>query len=539
MNAPKKSNAPFSVLVRTDASPTIGSGHLMRMLALSSACRRKGADVTFLSGEMPATLRKKISDTGCQQHQLNFAPGSSEDAAFTADFVGSGNFDWTILDGYHFDDAYQQQIRQQSTRLMVVDDYGHADHHNADLILNQNAYADRSRYSSLKSTDVLCGLKHTLLRPEFNTQPLDQPGRKNARFNIKRILVTFGGSDVEDWTQATLRTLLQLQLATTSRTVADVVIGANYEHEKGLAQFCRDAGMNVFIHRNVDRMDALMHQADIAITAGGSTCYELARLGVPAVAIAIAPNQTPVVTALEQYGTLIGLSSEQNPLSASSGLSDDIKTAIKKLVRNREQRQSMSEKGKQLLDGLGAERVARKLHAGVISFRNASPHDLRMLMNLKNDPVVRSASFHQETVSEDEHRRWLTQTLAAPNRILWIPQDRHLNSLGRIQMDLSDNLQSATISIALNAEARGKGLGPAVIEKASALILADAGEFASVSKVIANIKPSNTQSCKAFEKAGYEFSAPVTVNDEIALRYIRRPDSSIALEQPESLRKSA
>jgi len=231
MNASTESNTPFSVLIRADASPAVGSGHLTRMIALASQCRSTGADVTFISNEMPATLQKTISETGCHHLKIDLPAGSAEDAAFTAEQIGAGNFDWTVLDGYQFDDAYQKQVGQPSARLMVVDDYGHGTHLNADLILNQNAYADRSRYSQLKSTDVLCGLKHTLLRPEFHAAPQETPGRKNARFSIKRILVTFGGSDVNDWTLATLRTLLELKLATDSRTVADVVIGANYKQE--------------------------------------------------------------------------------------------------------------------------------------------------------------------------------------------------------------------------------------------------------------------------------------------------------------------
>jgi len=539
MNVATNLNTPFSVLIRADASPSIGSGHLTRMIALSSACRNSGADVTFISNEMPATLQKTISETGCRHQKISSPTGGVEDATLTAKYARVGNFDWTILDGYQFADDYQQTVRQNSTRLMVVDDFGHATHQHADLILNQNAYADRSRYSQLKSTDVICGLKHTLLRPEFHTFPLDYPGRKNARFSIKRILVTFGGSDVNDWTQATLRTLLELKLATDSRTVADVVIGANYNQEKELAQFCRDAGMNVFLHRNVDRMDALMNQADLAISAGGSTCYELARTGVPAIAIATAENQNAVVAALEERGTLIGFSSDGHPQSAKSALPDEIKDAIKKLVRNREQRQSMSDTGKQILDGLGAERVTRKLHAGVISFRDASQQDSGMLFDLRNDPEVREVSFNQQAVTPDEHERWLGQTLASPNRILWIPQDRNLKPLGRVQMDLSENLQEATISIALDRSSRGRGLGPVVIEKATETVLAGTGPFASVSRVVANIKPANTQSCMAFEKVGFEFSAPATVNEEIALRYIRRPDPAVSVENPVTVRKSA
>ena len=207
MNTSPNSNVPFSVLLRADASPALGSGHVTRMMALSSACRNAGADVTFISKEMPATLQKTIVESGCRFQKIDWPSGSSQDAAFTADQAQAGNFDWTILDGYQFDDEYQSRVSLPSTRLMVVDDYGHATHHNADLILNQNAYADRSRYGQLKSTDILCGLQHTLLRREFLSAHREHPGRKNARFSIKRILVTFGGSDADDWTQAALRTV--------------------------------------------------------------------------------------------------------------------------------------------------------------------------------------------------------------------------------------------------------------------------------------------------------------------------------------------
>jgi RimJ/RimL family protein N-acetyltransferase len=162
-----------------------------------------------------------------------------------------------------------------------------------------------------------------------------------------------------------------------------------------------------------------------------------------------------------------------------------------------------------------------------------------MLLDLRNDPAVRDASFQQSIVTQDEHERWLGQTLSSPRRILWIPQDRDLQPLGRVQLDLSENLQHATISIALNQQSRGKGIGPVVIEKATETALAATGQFASVKKVIANIKPTNTQSCMAFEKVGFDFSAPSTVNEEIALLYVRHADDEVSLGVPATLRKSA
>ncbi len=540
MNTTSDLTSPFSVLIRVDASPSIGCGQVTRMTALASACRRSGAKVNFLSTGMPQTLQRKISDIGCHCQPMSLATGSAEDARLTAELAANGNFDWVVLDGYHFDDSYQEIVGQHSSRLMVVDDLGHASHRCAQLVLNQNAYAHRSRYNQQNSTDILCGVKYSLLRPEFNADP-DGHRRNNQRFNIKRILVTFGGCDTDDWTLATLRTLLKLKLATTSQTVADVVVGVNYGHEKRLAQFCRDAGMNVFIHRNIDRMDALMHQADIAITAGDSTCYELARIGVPSIAIATVENQIPVITAMEQHGTLKGFCPEGSlpDRSHPAGLPTEIADTIGKLVRNREERQSMADSGRKLLDGQGAHRVVRKLHAGVINFYPATRDDSDLLLNLRKDPAIRAASFQTALMGDTEHQKWLAQSLASPGRTLWIARDRAQRPLGYIQLDLSENLQEATVEVALESRLRGKGLGPVLIEKAAAQILSDAGEFASVNKVIANIKPANTHSCKAFEKAGFEFSAPTTVNNEIALRYVLRPENTIALAPPATVRKSA
>ena len=539
-------DVPFSMFIRADADPSMGSGHVMRMLALASACRNIGAHVTFLSSSIPQTLRKKIQQTGAEFLQHEFKPGSIQDAAHTGNLCAQHNFDWTVLDGYQFRDPYQEIVKQQANRLMVVDDFGHDSHRHADLILNQNAYASTDRYAELKSTNILCGLKHTLLRPEFTSDSTDVDStntetkcRKNARFTIKRMLITFGGSDSADWTLATLRSLSKLNLANSPKLVADVIIGADYQHEKRLAEFCRTAGMNVFIHRNVDRMDALMRRTDLAITAGGSTCYELAQIGVPAVAIATTENQTAVVEALQDCGTLIGFNETQTTLDSTDSLSPEIEKSITKLVRNREQRQSMSETGRKLLDGMGAQRVARQLHGGVLELRPATLDDFQMLLQLRNDPVVRSGSFNQSSVTLQEHRQWLSQSLTAPNRVLWIACNRHDQQLGKVQIDVSENLQSATISIALDAPFRGQGIGTTLIEKTAAQVLSGSGPLASVEQLVAEIKPTNTASTQAFENAGFEFSEPTTVNNEIALRYVRRADSAVATEVPATIRKSA
>ena len=74
---------------------------------------------------------------------------------------------WLILDGYHFDGAYQQTIREAPCQVLVVDDYAHQTEYHADLILNQNINGSRMRYSADIDTGFLMGPEYVLLRSQF------------------------------------------------------------------------------------------------------------------------------------------------------------------------------------------------------------------------------------------------------------------------------------------------------------------------------------------------------------------------------------
>ena len=310
---PSPDSNKMMLLIRADSGPNIGTGHVMRTLALGQAWKRIGGSVAFVAGELPSGLIARIQAENFDIYRLDSSNCDAGDARETAEIASSLNADWIATDGYRFDDAYQSISLESNCRLMVIDDYQHAKHENADLIVNQNAYADPACYRITSQAKTLTGPSFALLRNEFTANSIEQsnftntgqpPSNKHIVKQARRVLVTFGGEDTDNWTLKALKVLSDLNR---KQLIVDCVVGACYQHGSELEVFKKTANMSLRIHRNVDHMSALMHRVDVAISAGGSTCYELARCGVPTIVASIADNQIPVAMALSKRGVMISI----------------------------------------------------------------------------------------------------------------------------------------------------------------------------------------------------------------------------------------
>jgi UDP-2,4-diacetamido-2,4,6-trideoxy-beta-L-altropyranose hydrolase len=253
------------------------------------------------------------------------------------------------LDGYAFGPAYQRELHHNVRTLMVVDDHGQAGEYHADLILDQNLGTAADAYLS-RPTDcrLLLGPSFALLRREFRR--LDRVGRK-VRRTAKNILVSFGGSDRGGETSKVLRALQSMDGLD---LVVRVAVSAG---DPNRGELDRIAGRVHWIRLEhaVENMTDLMTWADIAVTAGGSICWELAFMGLPALLIAIADNQEPIARRLDQEGTAVNL-------GRSDQIDDaDVSTALASMIGDSTLRGAMSRRGRALVDGGGAARVVRAL----------------------------------------------------------------------------------------------------------------------------------------------------------------------------------
>ncbi len=337
------------LLIRADASPEIGTGHVMRSLALAQAWQSKEGTVHFVE-ETTDGLEKRLRDEGITVWPLESTPGKEGDAGETARKAQEVGAPWVVVDGYHFDGSYQRKLREEGVRVLFLDDYGHADYYEADLVLNQNIDAEAALYADRsEDTKLLLGPRYALLRKEF--WPWREP-RRIPQQEANRVLVTLGGADPDNCTEMVVGALGRLNREDVRCTV---VIGGSNPNESSIAAAAERTDVSADLRSDVRDMASLMAEHDIAVSAGGSTCWELAFMGIPNVVILLANNQRGIAEGLEESGTALNLGWHEKVKK------EEIADQVEKLLRNDEQRLQMAREAQELVDGQGTERVLGKM----------------------------------------------------------------------------------------------------------------------------------------------------------------------------------
>jgi UDP-2,4-diacetamido-2,4,6-trideoxy-beta-L-altropyranose hydrolase len=343
--------AKKTLLIRSDASTHIGTGHVMRCLALAQAWQDNGGAVTFLMAPGSLSLQQRILTEGMDILEMEEKPGSEEDATLTAEIANNFESSWIIVDGYQFGAKYQKILKEKNAKVLFIDDYGHADHYYADIVLNQNIYADMSYYKKYEpDTQFLLGTKYALLRREF----LKWSGwHREIPKVAKKILVTLGGSDPFNITLSIIEALKKLELGGMEVVI---VVGNINSHIDTLEESIR-CYPKFSVRTNVTNMPELMAWGDIAISAGGSTCWELAFMGLPFCIITLAENQ--LINSEKLY---------ENRIAEYLGRYEEIKlleltTKINNIIFNQKARNIMSQDARQLVTGKGAQLIIQEMIA--------------------------------------------------------------------------------------------------------------------------------------------------------------------------------
>ena len=337
--------APGTLILRADAGPQIGTGHVMRCLALAEPWLQAGSSVTMVSAQLPATLVERIKVSGIKLQMLSAAPGGKADAKELAQIAKQQNADWIVVDGYHFDADYQRELKKAGLRVLFFDDFGHAKHYCADFVLNQNLGADENLYRSREpQTRLLLGTRFVQLRNEFSKW---RDWRRTIPPRAKKILVTLGGSDSENVTLKVVRAIQQIPDLKCETTI---VIGGGNPHGEELKSAAQNSPA-IRILQNAGNMPELMAEADLAIAAGGTTAWELAFMGLPALMIVLADNQRSNAEQLQLSGVARNLGWHENLTP------EKIAEEIARLAGDFSARAEMSKRGRELVDGLGSNRV--------------------------------------------------------------------------------------------------------------------------------------------------------------------------------------
>ncbi len=323
------------VFILTEGSVSWGFGHVTRMLSLCQAFSEFGIRVRILirgDGSVSSLLKDVDYEI--------FDWLTERDRTFHR--IEGAHI--VVVDSYRADPDFCRSVGLLAEVPVYYEDFRRMDYPSG-VVVNGNIYAERLYSSEREGILYLTGVRYTPLRREFWSVP-----RKEIGEEVSSVLVTFGGSDVRDLSLQVLELLRERHPFLRKF----LVVGGGFRDPERLRSLMDE---NTLLIRSPDagEMKRIMLASDIAISAGGQTLYELARVGVPAIGVVVAENQLGNVEGWSRAGFL---------LSAGRWDSPDLLENIHRLIlylRDRNIRRRMSEAGRRLIDGKGSLRIAGKL----------------------------------------------------------------------------------------------------------------------------------------------------------------------------------
>lgn len=337
------------VLIRADASPAKGTGHIMRCLALAEALRDQGAVPVFATAEITDALRQRLLADGFDQQTL--ADDSPATLLALADRLGATML---VVDSYWLDAGWRAAVRPGFRAVLALDDLADRMLH-ADLVWNPAPGAAALRYATLAPDALLlAGEPYLLLRGEIRQAAMAPRPPLAARTSI---LLTFGGSDPAGLTVPVVKRLAPLL---PPGMWLDVVAGGSNPVLDCIRAACARFPDRVRLHVDSREMGALMAAAGLCLTAGGGTVAELAALGVPSLLAIVADNQVPAAEDARARGWAAVVDA-RGDRATSAGL---ITARAMELWSDLPARQDLSQRiAAGGIDGQGAARVAAALLA--------------------------------------------------------------------------------------------------------------------------------------------------------------------------------
>ena len=311
----------MKLVLRADGSPAIGLGHVMRSLAIAQEAVAAGHTVEYVMRD------DAVACALVEQHGFPVVQVAGDDDVSWLD--GAGAADRVVFDGYPFlTNGVTTVARSRGAFVLAVDDHDGGEVE-ADLVVNPNAVGP-GRYAH--AARALCGPTYALVRPEFRAHR-----RVRARDEAGTLLVTIGGSDATGITEAVLDAI-----GGTNAFARVVLVVGPAAPEPKVRPW-------LDVVRAPADVAAAFDVADAAVSAAGSTTWELLCMGVPCALVEVAPNQRMVAMTAARHGAAF-----------VAPTVDAVATMVHDLAAT-DVRARLSERALATVDGLGAQRVLTAL----------------------------------------------------------------------------------------------------------------------------------------------------------------------------------
>ena len=391
----------MKIHIITEGGKNIGYGHITRCLSLYQAFKEKGIIPEFIINS-DNSIKCILNHENYQI--LNWIQEKNKLFKIIKDS------DIAIIDSYLADISFYEEISKLVKIAAYIDDNKKLDYPKG-IVVNGSIYAEKLNYPKKEGIVYLLGPKYILLRKEFWEVP-----EKEIKENIETIMVTFGGDDSKNMTPKIMN-LLNKEYPNLKR---NIIIGRAFNN---LDEIKKEANeyTNLIYYPDAEEMKEVMLESDVAISAGGQTLYELARVGVPTIGICVADNQKRSIKGWKRVGFLeyVGWYNVNNIL-------EKIKNSIKYLEDVKE-RKNKSKVGREYIDRQSSIRIIKvllfNLYKKNLILRKVNFEDALDIFNLSNDDLVRKNSFNSKKIEWKNHLIWLKKKLEDENSIYFAVVD--------------------------------------------------------------------------------------------------------------------
>lgn len=364
------------VVIRADANSKIGMGHVMRCLSVADALVKRGEEVLFVTADdtpVPLLTKKGIpyrvlhtdyADMEAELPELWNALSELPQGPGVPEAALPQRNTFILVDSYYVTEKYLAALKKRITTIYMDDIYAFS--YPVDMLINYNIYGEEMGYekdAAFADTKLLLGTEYVPLREEFSAGAGYVQSRKVLSLGAANvtpaadggILITTGGSDSFNLAGQLLMEAMKYDAL--KEKEYHVVSGSLNPHI-GELQALAEKHENIHIHCNVTNMAELMAESEVALSAGGSTLYELCAMGVPVIAFSFAENQerlvqTFVKRGIAQYGG--------NYRTDGNKMIQNTIAGLETLLEDENLRAEYRKKARTLVDGKGADRIAEAI----------------------------------------------------------------------------------------------------------------------------------------------------------------------------------
>lgn len=341
----------MKVIVRADANSYIGQGHVMRCLSLCDALKEKGHECVFVCAkDTPMDL---IMNRGYDVYYLTTAYNRMDDELpLLEHIIAEEKADLLIIDSYYVSAYYLQSVKELIKTVYLDDVYSFA--YNVDCLVNYNVYADEEKYNKMyvtekvKTPDMIIGPAYAPLRKEFTQRNIREINE------IKNIMISVGGADPLHLAYGFALEFFKDEFFKDKNI--NMILGKMEPDIDKIKNIC-ESTKNLSYFVNVKDMKEKIEEADLVISAAGSTQYEICACGRPCICYSMADNQVPGGEKFGELGAFIYAGDARD----NEGFFYDVLNAVKRVSEDIALAKELSKKASEIADGHGAERIVEKL----------------------------------------------------------------------------------------------------------------------------------------------------------------------------------